>query len=111
MNACLHNKYSKKYILMLLSAGADLNIANNYGYTAAMFLAERGFTDLIKTLAFAGADLTVRNDRGETALDILKYRHPNKYKSWIKRNVMGARQKILNAEDSERSGFTPDFDI
>ena len=96
---------------MLLSAGADLNIANNYGNTAAMFLAERGFTDLIKTLAFAGADLTVRNDRGETALDILKYRYPNKYKSWIKRNVMRARQKILNAEDSEHSGFTPDFDI
>jgi hypothetical protein len=41
-----------------------------YGYTALMFAANQGYTDLVQILIAAGANLDIKNDYGDTALMI-----------------------------------------
>jgi uncharacterized protein len=56
-------------ITLLLTAGTDINAADNQGRTAAHGAALWGLTDLVKFLHANGAKLDVKDKRGLTALD------------------------------------------
>jgi len=52
----------------LVSAGADLNIPSEKGFTAVALATMDGHAECVKTLIDAGANLNVVGDRGYTAL-------------------------------------------
>ena len=54
-----------KIIKMLIAAGANINLADEYGYTA---LYQANSADIVRLLVECGADATVRNKNGETPL-------------------------------------------
>jgi len=114
MIACKNPGGKRDLITMLITAGANLEKINNYGYgmTALMYLARNGYTGLMKLLIKDGADMNIKDAQGRTALDILKEFHPEKYDKWIKRATIKAKKKTLKREDSTRSiGCAPDFNI
>ncbi len=51
-----------------LAAGADVNAADEHGYTPLMAAAGRGDLEVVRLLLDAGADLAARNQLGTTAL-------------------------------------------
>lgn len=55
-----------------MEAGADINAADSYGWTALMHAARRGYDDVVQVLAEAGAHLNRCNARWRTALDIAR---------------------------------------
>lgn len=52
---------------ILLDAGADGNLANEYGLTPALIAARRGHADCLLALAEAEVDLSVRDPSGNSA--------------------------------------------
>ena len=55
---------------LLLSAGAEINVTNNDGWTALMKAAADNKPENLKLLLEAGADPNMRNDNGWTALGL-----------------------------------------
>ena len=55
-----------------MEAGADINAADSYGWTALMHAARRGYDDVVQVLAEAGAHLNRCNAKWRTALDIAR---------------------------------------
>ena len=55
-------------IKVLLAAGANVNAADSYGWTALMLAANRGKAKAAETLLAAGANLNMKDDKGLTAL-------------------------------------------
>jgi TonB family protein len=56
-------------VVLLLKAGAALDIVNQDGETALVVAAKRGNVEAARQLLMAGADVKPRDDRGRTALD------------------------------------------
>jgi ankyrin repeat protein len=57
-------------VKVLLEAGADINQADGVeGFTAAMFAASEGQTQVFKWLLDAGADISLKDIDGESARD------------------------------------------
>ncbi len=64
---------SSKYTEMvrfLIDAGADVNYADNYGFTALMIAAEVGHTQIVEMLIEHGADVNYATNHGTTALEL-----------------------------------------
>ncbi|MCW8868185.1 MAG: ankyrin repeat domain-containing protein, partial [Marinobacter sp.] len=49
----------KRRVQLLLSAGADVNTSDQYGYTPVMRAAENGHLSVVKVLVAAGANVNV----------------------------------------------------
>ncbi len=58
----------KNYTYLLLRAGADVNLTNNYNTTATMAAARHGYTDLLEVFILLGADVNIQCIDGDTAL-------------------------------------------
>ena len=56
----------------LRASGANMNIQNQTGNTAAHFANAYGYVDVYALLVDSGADLTIRNDAGKTAPENVK---------------------------------------
>jgi ankyrin repeat protein len=61
-------------VKVLLDAGADVNLANNYGETALFHATSRGQEGCVALLLAHGADPQPKNDKGYDALTIAKAR-------------------------------------
>ena len=57
-------------VRLLLEAGANVNAADQGGYTALMEAADSGCGDVVATLIAADADVNASNNEGITALDL-----------------------------------------
>lgn len=57
-------------VILLLSAGADVNIINRAGKTALILASKNGHTDIVKVLLFAGTNVDTADHRRYTALMI-----------------------------------------
>jgi ankyrin repeat protein len=57
-------------IKLFLAAGADVNAANDQGFTAIHFAAQTGRTRIVEFLSANGARLDVKNKAGRTPLDL-----------------------------------------
>jgi len=58
-------------VQLLLNRGADPNYIShdiNYGTSALLFAAYKGYTTIVKSLLDRGADLSLSNDDGSSAL-------------------------------------------
>ncbi len=66
--------YAGKIVSQFLNAGSDPNRRNNNGWTALMFAADNGSTDIARQLLAHGARTDYRNCAGQTAADIAKAR-------------------------------------
>ena len=64
---CAMKGYTKLATL-LIQAGADVNLTNNYGTTALMKASRHGNTDIMKMLIYMGADVNAQCSDGDTAL-------------------------------------------
>jgi hypothetical protein len=56
-------------IRTLVAAGADVNAANEFGFTALISAAQQGELEAVRTLLALGADPTAKTTDGLTALD------------------------------------------
>lgn len=70
---CCRTNYPET-VIMLIKAGADVNLTNNYGTTPLMSAARHNCKDILKMLLWMGADVNKRCKDGDTAL-ISAYRH------------------------------------
>jgi len=59
-------------VQMLVDAGAQLNVQNNYGRTALFLAAHNGKVEIVKLLIAAGAEIAEKED-AQTALMIVAY--------------------------------------
>ncbi len=59
---------SPEAVRSLISKGADVDAAGEYGQTALMFASIWGLTDMAKVLIDEGANLDIANNDGDTAL-------------------------------------------
>jgi ankyrin repeat protein len=66
--ACNQNKENFEIISELIAAGADVNKANEFGYTALMFAATFDRPDSLQVLIKSGSDIHAMNTQGSTAL-------------------------------------------
>lgn len=57
-------------VLALITAGADVNVANDVGTTALHIAARKGYIEIVQALIEAGADTALKNDDGKTAADL-----------------------------------------
>lgn len=62
----------EKIVKTLLENGANVNHANQFGYTALMWAANNGHLEIVKTLLANGANIKAVNKYGETALTLAK---------------------------------------
>jgi len=67
-------------VKLLIEAGADINIKNNYGVTSLMLASEGGYKEIVKLLIEASADINAKNIFGDTAL---MYAYENNHKEII----------------------------
>ena len=57
--------------------GADINARDNYGWTALIYAAINGYTEIARLLLSAGADVNIKANDGNTALmEAKNYNHP-----------------------------------
>jgi ankyrin repeat protein len=61
-------KNKEKIIKQLIEAGANVNLQDNYGYTALMHAATKSTDNTVKMLINTGADVNLQNKYGYTAL-------------------------------------------
>ncbi len=52
----------------LIDGGADVNLADKYGWTALHFASQSGSAEIVSILLRAGADVNSRDSHGNTAL-------------------------------------------
>ena len=64
-----------KHISSLLKSGIDIDVQDQYKWTALMCAAQSGHSSVVKLLLHKGADKLLINSRGKTALDIAKSCH------------------------------------
>lgn len=65
----LNNRHNNCNITnLLISAGANLNYKNNYGYTALISASRLGFIDIVNILIKAGSAIDTGDANGQTAL-------------------------------------------
>jgi len=57
-------------IKLFVQAGADVNAANDLGFTAIHYAAQTGRDRIVEFLAAKGANLDVKNKAGKTPLDL-----------------------------------------
>jgi len=60
--------HNREMVSVLLSAGASINSAGNYGRTPSMFLGEGATPELVHDLIRAGADVNAHDESGATVL-------------------------------------------
>ena len=61
-----------KCLQMLISENVDINLADRFGCTAAIWAAANGHDDCLSILIFNGADISKKNNKGQTALTLSK---------------------------------------
>ena len=61
-------KNDLKNVKILIAAGADLEVTDNWGMTALMVAAQKGYTDIVKELINAGANVDAKGACDSTAL-------------------------------------------
>ena len=59
-------------VKLLVSNGADVNIANNNGDTPLIDAAYLGKLENLRYLLANGADVSLKNNQGKTAFDVAK---------------------------------------
>ena len=50
-------------VINLIEAGADVNVQDEYGYTALMNASKKGHLEIVEKLLDAGADVNVKSDK------------------------------------------------
>jgi ankyrin repeat protein len=55
---------------ILIEAGAEVNVANNHGYTPLLIASERGYKRMVRLLLQAGAETHRTTKSGKSALDL-----------------------------------------
>jgi ankyrin repeat protein len=105
----------------LLARGADINSQNSTGTTALHGAAQKGFDDVVQSLADHGAKLDLEDSQGRTPLDIANAapgknpaaegKNPEKHPTTaaLLRKLMGLPAD--NAVDAKRSGGEPGKDV
>lgn len=73
---CAMRGYTKLAIL-LLQAGANVNLQNTYGTTALMKASRHEFADIVSVLLLMGADVNIQCSDGDTALFSAKQHNSN----------------------------------
>ncbi|KAG8832144.1 hypothetical protein FRC17_001934 [Serendipita sp. 399] len=66
--AILGDEGKLKTLLQL--GGTDINLKDEFGYTALHLAADRGNIDVVRLLTASGADLSIQDDDGFTALEL-----------------------------------------
>lgn len=60
--------HNLEIVNLLLSAGANVNAASNYGRTPIMYLNEGATVEFVRALLLAGANVNAHDERGESVL-------------------------------------------
>jgi ankyrin repeat protein len=85
-DASLYNK--DKAVKELIESGANVNIVDEYGYTALHYAAEHASLKRIEVLVKSGADANVKNINGDTPYDIvISYKPEFSYYSLSKKII------------------------
>ena len=62
------NEGDVETVRLLIAAGADLNTANQFGYTSICIASHEGHVETVRLLIAAGADLNTANNEGITPI-------------------------------------------
>ena len=81
---------NSKMIRELLSAGADIDLANKSGFTPLMHAAEYGAIHAASALIEAGADVTKKSLRGHTALQVAELRKDDQMIALLSHAMVGS---------------------
>lgn len=65
-----HDAASLEMLTVLIEAGADLNVTDEFGWTALMHAAARGDIEMTEVLITSGADVIIKNHEAQSALDL-----------------------------------------
>ena len=82
-----NNVEAAKFYIRL---GADVNVKNNYGYTALMYASWNGYTEIVKLLLATSVDVNVKDMANQTALMIASWNGHTELVTLLKQH--GARE-------------------
>ncbi len=89
----------------LLAKGADMNQADNYGWTPMIRAAFNGQTEVVQRLVLGLADQTMENTDGKTALDYARrFNHPIPNLGASKRAAMVALLQVKKKNAGREGG-------
>lgn len=79
------------------SGKESINIKDNYAWTALMFAAIKGHSDIVKVLLDNGSDINAKNDDGKTALMLAAIKgHTN-----VVKQILHNKAIDVNAKDNK----------
>jgi len=84
-NTALHSfaeKGFKRFTIMLLEMGADVNVQNDHENTPLHLAVAAGQSFIVKEILNRNPQLDKRNRRGETAIDLIEQHRPG-YSKWL----------------------------